>query len=66
MKPERVNVMTSARNELSHLLAMKTTSSIGNEEVMVLGGPLTQTLESLNSGRMGLNERLNYWQKTNG
>lgn len=66
MKPERVNVMTSARNELGHLLAMKTTRSIGNEEVMVLGGPLTQTLESLNSGRMGLNERLNYWQKTNG
>lgn len=66
MKPERVNIMTSARNELGHLLAMKMTRSIGNEEVMVLGGPLTQTLESLNLERMGLNERLNYWQKTNG
>lgn len=66
MKHENVNLMTSVRYELGHLLAMKRTRSIGNQEVMVLDGLLTQTLESLNLGRMGLNERLNYWQKTNG
>ena len=40
-----------------HLLAMKRTRNIGNQEVMELGGPLTQTLESLKLGRLGLNKK---------
>lgn len=67
MKHESVNLMTSARHELGHLLAMKRTRSIGNQEVMVLGGPLTQTgiTQFRKSGIEGKTELLakNKWMR---
>lgn len=57
----------SARNELGHLISNEDDKKYWKlRRSHGVGWAINTDFGILNSGRMGLNERLNYWQKTNG